>query len=197
MSPQQPANTNPSIFLKLNNADLEPREMAWDQFTARYSPIISGFARRLGCRQSDIEDVVQDVLLGFFLKSPTFVYDPSKGRFRRYLKVCTYHALQKRLKSVSPILGMHLTELDADAVSVEAVWNDVWEQELLRRAVEDLRSREGDSRSFAAFERCAVLGESPESVAESLGMHVKSVFRARAKYTQELKSRLVRLRAED
>src|SRR4051812_29101208 len=73
--------TNPTIFLRLKESDSAPREIAWNEFSARYAPVIGGFARRLGARPQDIDDVVQDVLMGFFVKSPTFVYDPSKGRF--------------------------------------------------------------------------------------------------------------------
>src|SRR5438309_11546282 len=118
-------STNPTIFLRLRACDAEPREFAWDQFSARYAPIIASFARRLGARQQDVDDLVQDVLLGFFLKSPTFIYDPAKGRFRSYLKVCTYRALQKRLGKEARLHGKPLDELDAQDLAVDQVWNDV------------------------------------------------------------------------
>ncbi|MGH7178184.1 MAG: sigma factor, partial [Tepidisphaeraceae bacterium] len=89
------ATTNPSIFLRLKQSDTAPREIAWAEFHKRYAPIITAFAQRLGARSQDVDDVVQDVLLGFYSKSPTFIYDPAKGRFRGYLKVCTYRALSK------------------------------------------------------------------------------------------------------
>src|SRR4029079_2089726 len=130
MQPNIGAVTNPSIFLRLNASDSEPREMAWEEFNARYVPIIASFARRLGSKSQDVDDVVQDVLLGFFLKSPTFVYDPAKGRFRRYLKICTYHALQKRFGTRAKVLGKSLDEVDPDSVAIEQIWNDAWEQQL-------------------------------------------------------------------
>ena len=70
--------TNPTIFLRLNAVEPAPRELAWDQFHARYAPIIAAFARRLGADGHDVDDIVQDVLLGFFATSPTFVYDPAQ-----------------------------------------------------------------------------------------------------------------------
>ena len=30
-------STNPTIFLRLRQTDPQPREMAWDQFSARYA----------------------------------------------------------------------------------------------------------------------------------------------------------------
>jgi RNA polymerase sigma-70 factor (ECF subfamily) len=181
----------------LNAQDERPREVAWSEFSARYVPVIRTFARNLGGKAQDIEDVVQDVLLGFFLTSPTFIYDPSKGRFRRYLKVCTYHALQKRLGKHARLLGRPLDEIDPESVAVERVWNDAWEQQLLSRAIEQVRQEAGHSRTFAAFERCAVHGDDVHAVAERLGMHINSVHRARDRITRLLKARLASLRDDE
>ena len=191
------ASTSPSIFLRLKASDSQPREVAWDEFSVRYVPIIANFARRLGCKPQDVDDVIQDVLLGFFLKSPTFVYDPSKGRFRRYLKVCTYHALQKRLGKNAKLLGRCLDEIDPESVAVEEVWNDAWEQQLLSRAVEEIRRDSGHTRTFSAFERHVVLDQSAEAVARELGLHINSVYRAKDQFTRLLKARLSALRDED
>jgi len=113
-----PLATNPSIFLRLNRSETAPRELAWVEFRARYAPVIVAFARRFGVTSHDADDVVQDVLVGFYAKSPTFVYDPSRGRFRAYLKACTIHALRKHLaaargRGVAKHLLGHAFHLDA------------------------------------------------------------------------------------
>ena len=197
MHPRLSATTNPSIFLRLNAADPHPREIAWDEFTRRYVPIIAGFARRLGGKPQDVDDVVQDVLLGFFLKSPAFVYDPSKGRFRRYLKICTYHALQKRLDKNAKLLGKPLGEIDPESVAVDNVWNDLWEQQLMSRAIEGIRQEIGHTRSFAAFEKYVVLEQPADQVAQALGLHIKTVYRAKDQITRLLKARLNTMRQDD
>jgi RNA polymerase sigma factor (sigma-70 family) len=197
MQPNIGAITNPSIFLRLNASDSEPREMAWDEFNARYVPIIASFARRLGSKSQDVDDVVQDVLLGFFLKSPSFVYDPAKGRFRRYLKICTYHALQKRFGKRAKILGQPLDEVDPESVAIDQIWNDAWEQQLLSRAIEQIRCDIGHTRTFAAFEMHVIQDEPAETVARKLNLHIKSVYRAKAELTRLLKARLMALREED
>lgn len=191
------ASTNPSIFLRLTASDPEPREVAWDEFNARYVPVIAGFARRLGSKPQDVDDIIQDVMLGFFLKSPTFVYDSSKGRFRRYLKVCTYHALQKRFGKNAKLLGKPLHEIDPESVAVEKVWTDAWEQQLLSRAIEEIRKDSGHTRTFVAFERHIVMEEPADAVAKKLGLHIKSVYRATDQFTRLLKARLTALRDED
>jgi RNA polymerase sigma-70 factor (ECF subfamily) len=151
----------------------------------------------LGSKPQDVDDVIQDVLLGFFLKSPTFVYDPSKGRFRRYLKVCTYHALEKRVGKSAKLLGKSLDEIDPESVAVEQLWNDAWEQQLLSRAVEEIRRDMGHTRTFAAFELHVMMDEAANGVAQKLSLHIDSVYRAKHQITRWLKSRLTAMRNED
>src|SRR4051794_18510117 len=132
MSQARPdATTNPTIFLRMNAADSAPREIAWSEFRTRYAPIIAHFAMRLGARTQDVDDILQDVLLGFFLKSPTFIYDPSKGRFRGYLKVCTYRAVGRRLGREAKFQGRSLDDIDPSEMAVNQVWEDAWETQIL------------------------------------------------------------------
>jgi len=171
--------------------------MAWDQFSARYAPIIGSFARRLGAKPHDVDDVVQDVLLGFFLKSPTFVYDPAKGRFRGYLKVCTYRALQKRIGQAARLNGKPLDAIDPEEMAVEQVWNDVWEQQQLRLALEEVRDTMGQSKTFRAFEMYVVFDQPAQSVADKLDMHLNSVYRAKEQITRLLQEKVALLKDDD
>ena len=190
-------STNPTIFLRLRQSDPQPREMAWDQFSARYAPIIAAFARRLGARPQDVDDVVQDVLMGFFLKSPTFVYDPAKGKFRSYLKVCTYRALHKRLGAAARINNQPLDAVDPEAVAVDQVWNDVWEQQQLRRALDEVRETMGPTKTFRAFELYVVFDQPAQTVADRLEMHINSVYRAKEQVTRLLQEKVAAMRDED
>src|SRR5262245_6008721 len=88
--------TSATLMLRIK-AEAPARELAWAEFHARYAPIIGGFARKLGAPRGEVEDIVQDVLTGFYSALPKFNYDPKKGRFRGFLKVCTIHAIVKRL----------------------------------------------------------------------------------------------------
>lgn len=197
MSSDADAMTNPTIFMRLKESDPSPREFAWTEFKQRYEPIVAGFARRMGARQQDVDDVVQDVLLGFFVKSPRFVYDPSKGRFRGYLKVCTYRALQKKFGKNKQFQGQPLDQIDPGAVAVDQVWNDVWEQQLLRRVLDDVRESMGQSKTFQAFELYVVFDKPAQDVATKLEMHINSVYRAKEQITRLLQEKLAVLQNED
>jgi len=190
-------STNPTIFLRLKQTDNQPREIAWDQFSARYAPVIGAFARRLGARPQDVDDITQDVLLGFFLKSPTFVYDPTKGRFRGYLKVCTYRALHKRLGAAARLNDRPLDAVDPEEVAIDQVWNDVWEQQQLRRALEEVRETMGPTKTFRAFELYVVFDTPAQTVADRLEMHINSVYRAKEQVTRLLQEKLVAMKEEE
>ena len=182
--------TNPSIFLRLKESDDAPREFAWQEFHARYAPIIAGFAQRVGARTHDLDDIVQDVMIGFFSKSPTFVYDPHKGRFRGYLKVCTYRAVSALIGKHARFNGVPLDQIDPQAVAIEHVWNDVWEQELFQRAMQQLRVEMGETKTFRAFEQYVAQNQPAESVAAALDLHLTSVYRAKREITALLRQRV-------
>ena len=50
--------TNPTLFLRINATEPGPREIAWEQFRSRYAPMIAGFARNLGARPQDVDDLI-------------------------------------------------------------------------------------------------------------------------------------------
>ena len=191
------ADTHPSIFLRLNGSSTCVREIAWQEFHAHYAPAIAGFARRLGAPASDLDDIVQEVLVGFFSKSPTFAYDPSRGRFRGYLKTCTCHVLRKRARPVGATAGVPLERIDPEALEVEQAWDDVWEQQLLRRAVEQVRAEIGLTRTFRAFEQYVMLDRPAQQVSRELGLHVDNVYRCKQQVTQLLRQRIQVMRHED
>jgi RNA polymerase sigma factor (sigma-70 family) len=190
-------DTNPSIFLRLNRTDTALRELAWDEFHQRYAAAIASFARQIGVRLSDVEDVVQDVLVGFYATSPSFVYDPARGRFRGYLKTCTFHAVQRRLGRDAKFHGLPLEQVDPEALEVKQIWNDVWEQEQLRRAVEEVRREIGTTKTFRAFEMYVILDLPPQEVSRRLEMHIDNVYRSKESVTRTLREKLSAIRASE
>jgi RNA polymerase sigma factor (sigma-70 family) len=195
--PADRQETNPSIFLRLNRSETAARELAWEEFHQRYASVIAGFARQIGIRSADVDDVVQDVLVGFYATSPSFVYDPARGRFRSYLKTCTFHAVQRRLGRDAKFRGLPLEQVDPEALDVDQVWNDLWEQEQLRRAVEELRHEMGTTKTFRAFEMYVILDLPPQEVSTRLGLHIDNVYRSKKQVTRMLREKLNTLRAFD
>lgn len=188
--PAGSSSTHSSLFLRLQG-DAAPRQIAWYEFNSKYEPIISAFARRMGAPGQDIADIVQEVLLGFFGASPQFVYDRAVGRYRGYLKACTWRVVKAKCRKA---ISAHFSidRVDQEELAVEAVWADVWERERLQRAMENVRTRYSKRpdklRTFQAFELCAVLDLPVEEVARRLDMKVASVHQAKTRISKAIKA---------
>lgn len=203
MPPQREVDslvTNPTLLLRIQHAEPRPRELAWQEFRDRYGPIIAGFARKLGARPQDFDDIIQDVMMGFYAKAPTFVYDPAKGRFRGYLKVCTLHALQRRSGRDAKMRAKPLGDVDPEALErdndLDAAWNDAWEQQIFRQALEAIRQQYDDNKTFRAFEQHVILGKSVEEVTAALALSPDSVYQAKRRITLALKEKVRELTDE-
>ena len=193
----QSFGTRSTLFLRLKTSSARPRQIAWEEFRARYAPVIAGFSRKLGVPAHEIDDVIQDVLLGFFAHLPTFVYDPSKGRFRGYLKVCTFRAVCRRHGKRVKFRAVPLEQVPDEDVQVDQAWRDVWMQEQLNRAVEAVRQAYGDNNTFRAFERFVIKGEPAAAVAADLGMPLNGVYKAKERVSLALREQLKALEDDE
>lgn len=181
------------MFDRLKADDTTRREVAWSSFQIKYGRIIGGFARKLGVKPTEIDDVVQDVSMQFFQNSQTFEYDPSRGRFRGYLKTITYRTIRDRHRSLRTQSGASLDEIDPADPRIEAEWNEVWDRERLSLAVEAVAIQYDRNRTFQAFEQHVLGGVEAEVVAQQLNMSLESVYKASQRVKQALKEMVKRM----
>jgi RNA polymerase sigma-70 factor, ECF subfamily len=188
--------THASIFLRLNATAPQLRELAWNEFRDRYAPVIAGFARNMGARPQDIDDVIQDVMLGFFKTAPTFVYDPAKGRFRGFLKVCAFRSLRKKLTQNARFNGVPIEDVDPECPEVSKPWDELWDQQQLKQALDATRAEYRGRNTYRAFELNVILGKSAADVAQELEMSIDSVYKAKERVTQVLREKLREIQEE-
>ncbi|HZK82303.1 MAG TPA: sigma-70 family RNA polymerase sigma factor [Humisphaera sp.] len=196
-----PAKTRPSIFGRILSEEGGRREIAWREFYDRYVPIIRGFARNMGVNANESEDVVQEVLIGFFSVGSKFVYDPAKGRFRGYLRRATLNAIRARarrskLPSVN-IEGVSVEQPGTGVKEVEEAWDAEWERHTLSRAMERVREDYKDSKTFRAFEQYAIMGLGATEVAEKLEMTRESIYQAKTRITEALRDVVRQIESEE
>lgn len=188
--------TRASIFLRLNDNRTLEKEIAWEEFRKRYAPVIIGYSRNAGLRAQDADDILQDVMLGFFRLSPDFHYDPSKGRFRGYLKQATLNAIRKRLRAADAARSVPDELLDIQAESAESRWESQWAQQMLSRALEEARRR-FDPQTYEAFDLYARRDVAADEVAARLGISVNSVHQAKSRVLRVVRAVLDSLRVEE
>lgn len=189
--------TRASIFIRLQADGSMDRELGWQEFTEKYARVIAGFARNAGLRAQDADDVLQDVLLGFFRVSDQFEYDPAKGRFRGYLKRVTLNAIRARHRRKRPSTFIK-DDYDppAEMPDVDAAWDRQWTEQLLQRAMTEVRSSVED-RTWKAFELYGVRGVPVEQVSQELEMTPASIRHAKMRLVKQVREIVDRLRDEE
>jgi RNA polymerase sigma-70 factor, ECF subfamily len=191
-----PYATRASLFDQLKRPAGVSRDEAWGVFRRRYAPMIAGFASKCGASRQDIDDIIQDVMTAFVSVEPGFVYDPAKGRFRGWLKTCTVRAAIRRHGKNLRFQGVPLTEVPDAELAVDALWNDVWEDEMLRTALRRLRETTESSTTFRAFEEYVLMDRPAEDVAQELGLSVDNVHQIKSRLTKRLRGLVEAVRRE-
>lgn len=164
---------------------------AWADFCAQYEEIIRAFSRRQGVFGSSADDIVQDVLMSLTKAMPGFEYDPAKGKFRSYLKTVVVRAIFRRRDRDRG--GAPLSDLDdagrlgVEDEALEAIWEEEWRQQHLRRAMRIIES-EFNSNDLKCFQAYVVEGGDTADVAVLLGVSADQIYSAKHRI-------LVRLRA--
>ena len=188
--------TRASIFLKLKAGATLDRELGWNEFADKYSRIIAGFARNAGLPAQEADDVLQDVLMGFFRVSDRFEYDPKKGRFRGYLKRVTLNAIRARHRKKRPTTGFDDTVDPPVESDLDAAWDRQWTEQLLQRAMGEARN-EVEERTWQAFELYGVRGVPAEEVAKETDMTPAAIRHAKMRLTRRVREIVERIRDDE
>lgn len=186
--------TRASLLLRLHQEDKGSRDLAWEEFESRYAPIIRQFASRCGAQPHDIDDILQDIMTSLAGRASEFRYDPSKGSFRGYLKTCTVRAAMKRAGASLRFRGVPLDQIPEPEATVEPLWNDAWEANLISQALKLMRKQQQGSKTYRAFEEYVLKDRSPAVVATELDMSENSVHQAKTRMTRLLREIVSRLR---
>jgi RNA polymerase sigma-70 factor (ECF subfamily) len=189
------SQTSATLLARLRQVPVD--EAAWVQFTERYGRKVYAWCRRWNLPEADAEDVTQDVLLKLTQKMQTFEYDPSRS-FRAWLKTVARHAWSdywSGRKVVMAAGGSGALELLQTVEAREDLLGrleEEFDRELLDEAMARVRLRV-TPRTWQAFERTALEGQSGAEAAGALGMKVATVFVARSKVQKMLQDEMRQL----
>jgi RNA polymerase sigma-70 factor (ECF subfamily) len=189
------SQTSITLLTKLRQVPAD--QEAWAQFSQRYGRKIYAWCRQWDLQEADAEDVTQNVLLKLAEKMQTFQYD-REGSFRAWLKTVTRHAWSDYLSGRKAAVAaggsqavelLHTVEAREDLVRR---LDEEFDRELLDEAAARVRQRV-TPRTWQAFERTAVQGQSGAEAAAALGMKVATVFVARSKVQKMLQEEVRKL----
>jgi RNA polymerase sigma-70 factor (ECF subfamily) len=172
------------------------RDEAWAVFQARYRGVILGWCLRRGLSPDGAEDLTQDVLLKLFQQLPQFKHDPSRGRFRGWLKAVVNNALtdfwrrQRRRPERGGVGGTSFVVRLGELASPEPAGelSDTIEEHARTTAAEILdrvRAKVKET-TWQAFYQSMVERRPAAAVAAALKLSVASVYKANYRIKQML-----------
>lgn len=170
---------------------------AWDEFVARYRPIIAGFARNLGVPPGEIDDVIQDVLTAWVSASERFDYDPARGRFRGYLKTAVTRAIARRAAKARLAGGPSIDEIDPADPRIDNALDASIDRDRMLRAIEIVRKEFDDNDTFQAFYRVTIDEIDVNAVAAELGKKPNAIYQAKFRVMTRLRELLRQIEAEE
>lgn len=183
-----------STTLLRNVRDAEhPR---WPEFVAKYRPMMEAYIKA-HFPAVEADDVIQETFAALCGILPGYIYAPDeKGHFRNYLTGILRNKARRALRNgdrraeINDMVGLCNGRAGSQAAPQSAVQDD---EQSYREAVFEIALRRFLSdesiadRTKRIFERTALNGESPESVAASFKMTRHAVDQAKSRAMSRLR----------
>jgi RNA polymerase sigma-70 factor (ECF subfamily) len=168
-------------------------EAAWRNLLRLYAPLVESWCGHWGIRGADLEDVRQEVFQAVAAGLEDFRRERTGDTFRGWLRVITRNKLidySRRRQRHPEAQGGSDALRQLKQVAEPELPEDSQEDlgALYRRALELVRA-EFEARTWEAFWRAAVDGQSPALIAADLGVTPAAVRKAKSRV-------LLRLRQE-
>ena len=112
---------------------------AWERFYNFYAPLIRLHGRDCGLKKENLEDLIQNVMLTLSSQMPNFIYDPSKGRFRDYLRRIIRARACDMLRKIYRQERMPYEE--TGEMEPEDRFAEEWREQILERSLEQLKEQ--------------------------------------------------------
>jgi RNA polymerase sigma-70 factor (ECF subfamily) len=165
----------------------------WQRLVDLYTPLIRGWLSRHLAPNSDVDDLVQDVLAVVVRKLPDFRHNQRTGAFRAWLRSITVNCLRDHWRARRAAAGAGderlaalLDQLEDPHNSLSHQWDLEHDQHVARRLME-LVEPEFTPQTWRAFQQVAIQGRSPDAVAADLGISVNAVFIAKSRVLSRLR----------
>src|SRR5262245_45908727 len=193
-TPSTPSDATSASLLERARAD-DPA--AWERLVHVYSPLVYSWGRRGGLSDDDAADVMQEVFRSVAAALGRFRRDRPGDTFRGWLWSITrnklrdhYRAARERPEAAGGSQAQQrLLEVAADAPEPGDDPADPGAAGLLHRALDVIRG-DFEERTWRAFWRTAIDGQSAAAVADELGLRPDAVYQAKARVLRRLREEM-------
>ena len=200
--------TRKSLLSRLKN--WEDNE-SWREFFEAYWRLIYDVARQAGFNDAESQDVVQETVICVAKQMSEFRYDPTKGRFKNWLRQITRRRIADQLRKKYREAGLVPEERadedgrpsqqalasapDSTSSELDVIWDREWEKRLSMLAMERVKRRVRPEH-FQIFDLCIMQNLPMTKVAKALGVSMSLVYVTRHRIGAMLKKELRQLEKE-
>ena len=172
--------------------------VAWGEFDRIYRPLLFKYARGRGLDESAAEDVVQHCMSGVVRYIEQFDYDPTKGRFKGWLRTLVNNRVRNmhRDRRDQPAESQDFKHESQSPPAPDDIFDQLWLREHLKHCLALIRPEVNES-TFKAF-RLYVMDEWPvEKVSAELDMTVNQVHKIKSRLTKKLEEKMRELLGDE
>jgi RNA polymerase sigma-70 factor (ECF subfamily) len=155
-----------------------------------YEPLLRHWLRAASLQPVDEDDLTQQVLTVLVRKLPNFRHNGRDGAFRTWLRSVTlreiaeFHRRQAALPSAQNQEALDILPAPVDELARS--WDAEYERHVLCGLLE-LIKQDFTPRAWRVFQRIALDGASPQTVAEEMGMTVNAVTLTKSRLMRRLR----------
>jgi len=183
--------TSLSLLERLaNNSDAD----SWRVLAELYTPLLEGFLRTQGLQPSDVDDVVQEVLLVVYRELPSFHHSGRIGAFRSWLRgipvnrwrdMCRQQRYRPRVSGSTGFLEL-LDQLADPHGGLSRSWNQEHDRHVVFQMLKRIESRFSPT-TMQAFRRIVLDKAAAGDVARELDISRNAVVIAKCRVLKELR----------
>lgn len=167
---------------------------AWDRLMAIYTPLLGVWLRKYDVQATDVDDLVQEVLLVVATDLKSFEHGGQPGVFRAWLRAILVNRLRGfwRARGRRPLvrgdsdIDWRLAQLEDPASEISQLWNRQHDQHVARQLLALVEPHFAPA-TWKAFYRAALEGVRADVVASELGISVNAVFIAKSRVLSRLR----------
>lgn len=178
------------------------RPEAWQRLVHLYGPVVYRWCRQLGVNRADAADVVQEVFAAVAAGADRFRRDKPEHSFGAWLRTVTRNKVcdhfRRRRGQLDAEGGtnaqrrmLDLPESVEESISMTSKLDP--DAQFVRRALDVVRA-EFEPRTWDAFWRIAVDGQTPGDVAAAMNLSMAAVYQSKSRVLRRLRRELNDLR---
>ena len=187
---QQVGTTSTSLIRRLKLSERD--EAAWKRLVELYGRLVLSWCRKAGIKQNDRQDVFQEIFAAVNRKIHDFQWGNADQTFRGWLRVIATSKINDKHRQNNALpktfSDTHFDDLLNKMVVKEPdIDHDTERKMLMRRAIEIVKP-DFTEKTWEAFKRTEIDGQTAPETAAELGMTPAAVRQAKKRVLDRIRS---------